>query len=83
MPRGPGRLSEPCVLASPPHHYALFEYSRLEGNRLTNLKRLEFFVLVVLADGPRHGYGIVQDVERVSGGTVRPRRGTCTACSTA
>jgi PadR family transcriptional regulator PadR len=40
---------------------------------LTGLKRMEFFVLVVLADGPRHGYGIVQDVERVSGRQVRPR----------
>ncbi|GAA2884879.1 helix-turn-helix transcriptional regulator [Streptosporangium fragile] len=35
-----------------------------------------FFVLTALVDEPRHGYGIVQEVERLSGGRVRLKVGT-------
>ena len=35
-----------------------------------------FFVLTALADGPRHGYGAIQDVERLSEGRTRLRAGT-------
>ena len=35
-----------------------------------------FFVLTALADRPRHGYGIVQEVAEVSGGRVRLKVGT-------
>ena len=35
-----------------------------------------FFVLTALADGPRHGYGIVHDVAEASQGRVRLRVGT-------
>ena len=35
-----------------------------------------FLLLTALAEGPRHGYGIITDVERMSGGRVRLRAGT-------
>lgn len=35
-----------------------------------------FFVLTALAGEPRHGYGILQEVEELSGGQVRLRVGT-------
>jgi DNA-binding PadR family transcriptional regulator len=35
------------------------------------LKPADFHILLVLADGPRHGYGIMKEVERESGGDVR------------
>ena len=35
-----------------------------------------FFVLTALADGPRHGYGIVGEVEELSGGRVRLKIGS-------
>ncbi|MFC8358981.1 PadR family transcriptional regulator [Streptomyces griseorubiginosus] len=35
-----------------------------------------FFVLTALADQPRHGYGILREVEELSEGTVRMRVGT-------
>jgi PadR family transcriptional regulator PadR len=34
-----------------------------------------FFVLTALADGPRHGYGIVGDVDELSQGRVRLKIG--------
>ena len=34
-----------------------------------------FFVLTALADGPRHGYGIVGDVAEMSGGRVELKIG--------
>jgi DNA-binding PadR family transcriptional regulator len=36
----------------------------------------EFHILVALADGARHGYGIMQSVEAESGGIVRLGPGT-------
>src|SRR5258708_34659810 len=35
-----------------------------------------FFVLTALADGPRHGYGIVREVEELSHGRVRLKIGS-------
>jgi PadR family transcriptional regulator PadR len=35
-----------------------------------------FFVLTALADGPRHGYGIVGEVAELSGGRVRLKIGS-------
>jgi DNA-binding PadR family transcriptional regulator len=35
-----------------------------------------FFVLTALADRPRHGYGVIQEVERLSDGRTRLRAGT-------
>jgi PadR family transcriptional regulator, regulatory protein PadR len=35
-----------------------------------------FLVLVALADGRRHGYGIIQDVTRLSNGRTTLRAGT-------
>ena len=36
-----------------------------------------FFVLTALADGPRHGYGIVREVEELSRGRVKLKIGAC------
>jgi DNA-binding PadR family transcriptional regulator len=35
-----------------------------------------FFVLTALADQPRHGYGILQEVEELSNGSLQLRVGT-------
>lgn len=35
-----------------------------------------FLILTALADGPRHGYGIVQEVEQLSEGRTRLKVGT-------
>ena len=35
-----------------------------------------FLMLTALAKGPQHGYGIITDVEHISGGRVRLRAGT-------
>src|SRR3954451_18638517 len=35
-----------------------------------------FLVLAALADQPRHGYGLIGEVEQLSGGRVRLRVGT-------
>ncbi len=35
------------------------------------LKPADFHILLALAQGPLHGYGIMKDVERESGGAVR------------
>ena len=33
--------------------------------------RAEFHVLLALLDGPRHGYGLMQDVDELSGGELQ------------
>ena len=38
--------------------------------------RAEFHVLLALLDGPRHGYGLMQDVEELSGGELKLGPGT-------
>ncbi|WP_433350834.1 PadR family transcriptional regulator [Microtetraspora malaysiensis] len=35
-----------------------------------------FLILTALAAGPQHGYGVIADVEGISGGQVRLRAGT-------
>jgi DNA-binding PadR family transcriptional regulator len=35
-----------------------------------------FLILTALAAGPQHGYGVITDVQRISGGRVRLRAGT-------
>ena len=38
--------------------------------------RAEFHVLLALLSGPRHGYGIMQDVDELTGGQLRLGPGT-------
>ena len=40
------------------------------------LKPADFHILLVLAEGPRHGYGIMKEVERESAGDVRLELGS-------
>jgi DNA-binding PadR family transcriptional regulator len=40
------------------------------------LTRTEFHVLLALLDSPRHGYGIMQDVEALTSGDLRLGPGT-------
>jgi DNA-binding PadR family transcriptional regulator len=35
------------------------------------MKPVDFHILLVLIEGPRHGYGLMKDVERESNGEVR------------
>lgn len=39
------------------------------------LTHLTYHILVALADAPRHGYGIIKEVERGSGGAMSPSTG--------
>ena len=43
---------------------------------VTALKPADFYILLVLLDCPRHGYQIMKEVERESGGAVRVEVGT-------
>jgi len=38
--------------------------------------RIEFHVLVALVEGPRHGYGVMQDVDELTAGELRLGPGT-------
>ena len=40
------------------------------------LSPLVFQVLLALADGPRHGYGIIQEIDSRTNGDMRLRTGT-------
>lgn len=40
------------------------------------MTRNEFHVLLALIDGPRHGYGVMQDVEELTAGELRLGPGT-------
>ncbi len=44
--------------------------------RVQPLNHSEFHILLALADGERHGYGIMQEVEQRSGDTVKLGPGT-------
>ena len=46
-----------------------------DPERFLPLTHLSYHVLVALADAPRHGYGIIKEVERGSGGAVSPSTG--------
>jgi len=41
-----------------------------------NPTRAEFHVLLALLEGPRHGYGLMQDVEELTGGGMQLGPGT-------
>ena len=40
------------------------------------MQETTFLILTALAQGPQHGYGIIQDVGRISGGRVALRAGS-------
>jgi DNA-binding PadR family transcriptional regulator len=40
------------------------------------MQEATFLILTALADGSQHGYGIIADVQEISGGRVRLRAGT-------
>jgi DNA-binding PadR family transcriptional regulator len=40
------------------------------------LTRIEFQLLLALSEGPRHGYGIMQDVHAMTGGALKIGPGT-------
>jgi DNA-binding PadR family transcriptional regulator len=40
------------------------------------MQEATFLILTALADGAQHGYGIITDVQEISGGQVRLRPGT-------
>ncbi len=42
----------------------------------SEMREPTFFVLTALAGGPRHGYGVIQEVERLSEGRTKLRAGT-------
>jgi DNA-binding PadR family transcriptional regulator len=44
--------------------------------RVEPLRDSEFHILLALADGERHGYGIMQEVERATQGSIRLGPGT-------
>jgi DNA-binding PadR family transcriptional regulator len=43
---------------------------------MAEVREPTFLVLVALAQGRRHGYGVIQDVEKLSDGKTRLRAGT-------
>jgi PadR family transcriptional regulator, regulatory protein PadR len=43
---------------------------------MAELRESTYFVLAVLLDGPRHGYGIAQEAGELSGGRVKLSAGT-------
>ncbi|PYS10960.1 MAG: PadR family transcriptional regulator [Acidobacteria bacterium] len=43
---------------------------------LLPLSTADFHILLSIADGERHGYGIMQDVRQTTGGTIRLGAGT-------
>lgn len=49
---------------------------RFRAERLLPLTPLAFEILLALADGERHGYSILQEVEHRSGGAVTLNAGT-------
>lgn len=50
--------------------------SNRRQKRAQPVNHSEFHILLALADGERHGYGIMQEVAESSGGTVRLGPGT-------
>lgn len=47
------------------------EHNPTEFDEFLPLRPVEFLVLAVLAEGERHGYGIVQEIDERTGGKVR------------
>jgi DNA-binding PadR family transcriptional regulator len=44
--------------------------------KMRAMQEATFLILTALADSSRHGYGIIADVQQISGGRVRLRAGT-------
>ena len=65
--RGPGQGAGRRTSASAPDPVP----SAPPTDELPNLKRVEFLVLLVLADGENHGYRIVQEIALCTEGRVR------------
>jgi len=49
---------------------------RIDPERLLPLTPLSLGVLLALATGPRHGYGLLKELDRQSGGRLNPGTGT-------
>ena len=47
---------------------------------MVTISKIEFHVLLALADGPRHGYGIMQDVARQTNDALQLGPGTLYGC---
>ena len=45
--------------------------SMAKRREASSLKPSSFYILLALAEGPRHGYGILRDVEEQTDGSVR------------
>jgi DNA-binding PadR family transcriptional regulator len=43
---------------------------------MTSMQEPTFLILTALASGPKHGYGVTQEVAELSDGTVKLRAGT-------
>ena len=43
------------------------------------MQEATFMILTALANGSQHGYGIITDVQEISGGRIRLRPGTLSA----
>jgi len=50
--------------------------SKIEANTFLPLTTLAFHILLALADTPRHGYGIILDIEKRTDKAMRLRSGT-------
>ena len=59
--------------AAVPSHYI---DNRYIDNRYMKVSYLEFHVLLALSEGPRHGYGIMQDVDALTAGELTLGPGT-------
>jgi DNA-binding PadR family transcriptional regulator len=46
------------------------------GMAIRAMQEATFLILTALADGSQHGYGIIADVQDISGGQIRLRPGT-------
>ena len=59
--------------------YDFFEYNhvavRQDPDKLLPLRQIAYQVLLALADGERHGYGIVQDISRRSAARINLEAG--------
>ena len=52
-------------------NYKQNTYNRFTDMQLTGMKPADFHILLALAEEPRHGYGLMKEVERESKGQVR------------
>jgi DNA-binding PadR family transcriptional regulator len=70
VPLSAGGLTSPggVVIASP----TVYKVSVTERA----MQEATFLILTALADGSQHGYGIIAEVQEISGGRVRLRAGT-------